>query len=113
MKKSSNAPISFKLELLEPRLLLSADPITETVQTLVSDVPESVINIESIDHQETSEQQEIIEQISSPPSDEIESDIIEETDFYDLNISDGKLSLDILSQNTLDFSDISEDLTLL
>ncbi|KPA12059.1 hypothetical protein MHK_007735, partial [Candidatus Magnetomorum sp. HK-1] len=113
MKKPTKAPNSFKLELLEPRLLLSADPISETVQTFVSDIPESVINVESVDLLEESDQQEIIEQISSPPSDEMESDIIEETDFYDLNISDGKLSLDTLSQNTLDFSDISEDLTLL
>lgn len=115
MKKSSKAPNPFKLELLEPRLLLSADPISETVQTLVSDIPESVINVESNNYQEILENQDIIEKISSAPQEDTpqESDIIEETDFYDLKIPDGKLSLDILSQNTLNFSDINEDLTLL
>ncbi|KPA17945.1 hypothetical protein MHK_001839 [Candidatus Magnetomorum sp. HK-1] len=115
IKSSPKAPNPFKLELLEPRLLLSADPISETVQTLVSDIPESVINVDPNNSKERLENQDIIEKISSAPQEDTpqESDIIEETDFYDLKIPDGKLSLDILSQNTLDFSDINEDLALL
>ena len=63
MKKPTNAPNPFKLELLEPRLLLSADPITETVQAIVPDITESLISQQSNHDPQESD------------------DIIEETDF--------------------------------
>jgi hypothetical protein len=114
MKKPANAPNPFKLELLEPRLLLSADPMTETVQAIVPDITESVI-VESLDSLDTHEQNNSVSLISQQSNDEPQEsdDIIEETDFYDINVPDGKLSLDIISNHTLDLSDISEDLTLL
>jgi hypothetical protein len=114
MKKPTHAPNSFKLELLEPRLLLSADPMTETVQAIVPDITESVI-VESLDSLDTHEQNNSVSLISQQSNDDPQEsdDIIEETDFYDINVPDGKLSLDIISNHTLDLSDISEDLTLL
>ena len=114
MNKPANAPNPFKLELLEPRLLLSADPMTETVQAIVPDITESVI-VESLDSLDTHEQNNSVSLISQQSNDDPQEsdDIIEETDFYDINVPDGKLSLDIISNHTLDLSDISEDLTLL
>jgi hypothetical protein len=114
MNKPANAPNPFKLELLEPRLLLSADPMTETVQAIVPDITESVI-VESLDSLDTHEQNNSVSLISQQSNDNPQEsdDIIEETDFYDINVPDGKLSLDIISNHTLDLSDISEDLTLL
>jgi hypothetical protein len=34
------------LELLEPRILLSADPVVETIQSLTFDTAEVVINVD-------------------------------------------------------------------
>ena len=100
MKKPANAPNPFKLELLEPRLLLSADPMTETVQAIVPDITESVI-VESLDSLDTHEQNNSVSLISQQSNDEPKEsdDIIEETDFYDINVPDGKLSLDIISKS--------------
>jgi len=43
MKKTIQSQGAFKLELLEPRLLLSGDPIVETAQALTSDMDAMVI----------------------------------------------------------------------
>jgi hypothetical protein len=48
MKKTVQHPNAFNIEMLEPRLLLSADPITETAQAIIPKIgmPEAVINVE-------------------------------------------------------------------
>jgi len=70
MNKPANAPNPFKLELLEPRLLLSADPMTETVQAIVPDITESVI-VESLDSLDTHEQNNSVSLISQQSNDKL------------------------------------------
>ncbi|KPA11264.1 repeat-containing protein, partial [Candidatus Magnetomorum sp. HK-1] len=125
MKKTAQVPNAFKLELLEPRLLLSGDPIAETVQALTTDINETVINVDEMpkavqdglaDLETQGSSTKVTLETSSDSEQELsseESDITEESDFFDLGNPFGKHIFEDLSQNALDFSDISEDLTFL
>ncbi|MBF0453057.1 MAG: LEPR-XLL domain-containing protein, partial [Candidatus Magnetomorum sp.] len=125
MKKTVPSPKAFKLELLEPRLLLSGDPIVETAHTLITDMHDSVIHVEEMPQAphdrvtalDAEDRQTEVTLDSTPDESQekvsTDSDITEESDFFDLEHPQGKHVFDDLSENLLDFSDISNDLTFL
>jgi len=123
MKKTAQSPNAFKLELLEPRLLLSGDPIAETVQALTTDINETIV-IDDIpeavkesptDSVNLDQTTKITLESSENDDQKIDetSDITEDSGFFGLDNPDGKFVFQDLSKNSLDFSNLSKDLTFL
>jgi hypothetical protein len=125
MKKKGQTSKSYLLELLEPRILLSADPVVETIQSLTFDTAEVVINVDENysesqtqrphDHSDIHQTKKSPQDTSSDESEENneddKSEMNEETEFFGLTSLDGKYLFDFLTEDALEISDVSDDLT--
>ncbi|ETR68438.1 MAG: hypothetical protein OMM_10526, partial [Candidatus Magnetoglobus multicellularis str. Araruama] len=114
MKKSVQHPKAFNIEMLEPRLLLSANPIVESFQEIMpkAGIPETVVNVdEALDAYKNLENKtasKLVQELARyHAKKQDQQPICIQSDFFDLEKNGHE------NQSKLDFSDISEDLTFI